>query len=84
MTRSHHRKKHKEKLRLYKRDSEATTFRKTKGRTAPTFAVIGGVAGFVIGYFATDGIILWMTIGLVAGGAIGYLIGKKMDTESTK
>ena len=80
MARSHHRKKHKEHLRQFKQSQEMTQ-KKSKGRATPTFVIAGLVAGFAIGYFASPGNMIWMGAGLVAGGILGYLIGRKIDKK---
>jgi hypothetical protein len=82
MARSHHRKKHKAHLKQFRQshDTSVSTPR-SKGRAISVFTVAGALTGFAIGYFATQGSILWVVVGLLAGGAAGYLIGRKVDGE---
>ena len=78
MARSHHRKKHKQHVQQFKhRGDFAET--KTKGKASYTFLIIGVIIGFLIGYLASNGIAGWMGIGLLAGGALGYFIGYRID-----
>lgn len=78
MARSHHRKKHKEQLRQFKH-KEGTTWTTPKSKAANVFALMGAIVGLAVSYFSTDGALLWIAIGLVAGGSAGYLIGRKVD-----
>ncbi len=81
MARSHHRKKHKEQLRQFKLKEE-TTYPKAKSKAANIFAIVGAIIGLAVSYFASEGSILWISIGLIAGGIAGYLIGRKMDMNN--
>jgi len=78
MARSHHRKKHKEHLRQFKHSHDTVTS-KTKGKASYTFLIIGAIVGLAVGYFASVGAVGWMAIGLVAGGAAEYFIGRRID-----
>ena len=78
MARSHHRKKHKEHLRQFKH-SHDTVAPKAKGKAAYVFLIIGAIVGFAIAYFASAGAVGWASIGLVAVGAAGYFIGRRID-----
>ncbi len=78
MARSHHRKKHKQHVQQFKHRGDFTVS-KAKGKASYTFLIIGIIVGFLIGYFASNGAAAWMGIGLAAGGAAGYFIGKKVD-----
>lgn len=79
MARSHHRKKHKQHLQQFKHSGDAGTS-KAVSKAANVFAVGGAVFGFVIGYMASSGEIIWMIAGLLLGGAAGYFMGKKIDS----
>ena len=79
MARSHHRKKHKEHLRQFKHSQETTASATGKNKTTGIFTLIGAATGFAVGYFATQGAILWICIGTLAGGAAGFYIGRKID-----
>ena len=79
MARSHHRKKHKEHLRQFQHNQEGISSTSKKGKVTGTFAAIGIIVGAAIGYFSTDGVILWVALVAVAGGLAGFLIGHKID-----
>lgn len=79
MARSHHRKKHKEHLRHYQHTHEPLTPKPATGKITGTIAIIGVILGIAVGYFATDGILLWVAFGAIAGGLAGYLGGHYFD-----
>ena len=81
MPRSHHRKKHKEHLRQYQHSNEGASAKGKKAKVTGTFAIVGAILGIAIGYFATDGVMLWVAFGAVAGGLAGYLVGRYFDKE---
>ena len=81
MARSHHRKKHKEQLRHFKHKEE-TTFSTPKSKAANIFALMGAIVGLAVGYFATDGTIIWVIAGVAIGGIAGYLVGRKVDSNN--
>ncbi|HRE39519.1 MAG TPA: hypothetical protein PK977_12995 [Chitinophagaceae bacterium] len=81
MARSHHRKKHKEHVRQY-RNTKDELVTEPKGKTFAVFTVIGVLTGMAIGYFATESSLLWMGVGAVAVGIIGYYIGRKIDGDA--
>jgi len=78
MARPHHRKKHKQHVQQFKHRGDFVAS-KAKGKASYTFLVIGIIVGSLIGYFAGDGAIGWMGIGLAIGGAAGYYIGYRID-----
>ena len=80
MARSHHRKKHKEHLRQFKNKGE-TISSTPKSKASGIFTVGGAIIGLAVTYFGTQGSLLWMLIGAIAGGVGGYLIGRKVDSE---
>ncbi|MBM3415623.1 MAG: hypothetical protein FJY20_04075 [Bacteroidetes bacterium] len=83
MARSHHRKKHKTHVRQFRQSHDTSVSpTKGKGRATSVFTISGAVLGFAIGYFATPGSMLWLVIGLLAGGAAGYLIGKRVESQN--
>ncbi len=81
MARSHHRKKHKTQLRQYQHINEGSSKGK-KRKVSGTIAVIGTIVGMSVGYFATNGILLWIAFGAVVGGLAGFLIGRHLDKIS--
>jgi hypothetical protein len=81
MARSHHRKKHKEQLRHFKHKEE-TTFSTPKSKASNIFAIMGAIVGLAVSYFATEGSLLWIIIGIIVGGIGGYLIGRKVDSNN--
>jgi len=80
MARSHHRKKHKEQLRQFKHKEE-TTYSTPKSKASNIFAIMGAIVGLAVSYFASEGSVLWVSIGLIAGGIAGYFIGRKVDSS---
>ena len=81
MANPHHRKKHKEHVRQFKHSHEATASVKTKGKASGVFIFAGVVAGLLVSYFASNGILIWMAAGVIAGGLAGYLIGRRIESE---
>lgn len=84
MARSHHRKKHKTHVRQFRKQQSSGSGGFRRSSTFPVFTIIGGALGAVVGYIATGGEILWVVAGLVAGAAAGYLLGRKIDADSSK
>lgn len=80
MANPHHRKKHKEHVRQFKHSQEATNTVKAKGNASGVFAFAGIVAGLLISYFASNGSLIWIVAGALAGGLAGYLIGRRIDS----
>jgi VIT1/CCC1 family predicted Fe2+/Mn2+ transporter len=83
MARSHHRKKHKEHLRNFKQSHEGAASVKAKGKASGVFTFGGVAVGLLLGYLASNGLLVWAIVGLVAGGAAGYLIGRSIDRGSS-
>jgi len=80
MARSHHRKKHKEHLRVFKDKQDINyTSVKSKTKASTVFAIAGALVGFAVSYFATQGELVWIAAGTIAGTLAGYFIGKKID-----
>ena len=83
MANPHHRKKHKQHLREFQKSRNS--FRTgTKGKGTNVFAIVGAVLGLAIAYFATDGNLVWMIVGTIVIGVLGYLAGKRIDESGTK
>lgn len=84
MARSHHRKKHKAHVQQFRHSHDTSvSSQKAKGKAISVFTIVGAVLGFAIGYFATQGTMLWLVVGLLAGGGAGYLLGRRIDNESS-
>jgi uncharacterized membrane protein YfcA len=81
MARSHHRKKHKEHLRQFRHSQDTTAVKSGKGKTIGMFTALGAALGFAVSYFAAQGFLLWIGIGIVAGAFLGYYIGRKIDED---
>jgi VIT1/CCC1 family predicted Fe2+/Mn2+ transporter len=82
MARSHHRKKHKSHLQQFRHSHDTSVSSpKARGKATSIFTIVGAALGFAIGYFATQGTMLWLVVGLLAGGVAGYLIGRRIDSE---
>ncbi len=81
MARSHHRKKHKAHLRLFKNTQEAGTasYGKAKSKAIVVFGILGALIGFAVGYFGSNGSLIWSTLGLVGGTVTGYYLGRNID-----
>ena len=68
----------KRKNHPYRKPSDIPAKQRTKGRT--TMAILFGTFGIIISLFATDSKnYLAMVIGAIAGAALGYYIGKRME-----
>ena len=85
MARSHHRKKHKAHVRQFKHSHDVTTSAKstTRAKLYLVLTIVGALAGLAISYFANVGVI-WLVLATLVGGAAGYVIGKKMDSDLEK
>ncbi|MEO7924603.1 MAG: hypothetical protein ABIR30_13060 [Chitinophagaceae bacterium] len=81
MARSHHRKKHKEHLRQFRHSQETSASTGGKGKSTGWFTAIGAALGFAVSYFATQGTIIWIAAGIIAGGIVGFYIGRNIDSE---
>jgi Flp pilus assembly protein TadB len=79
MARTHHRKAHKQHLQNFKQHGDNTSGRSAKQKSVTVLTVIGTVVGVAIGYMSAAGQLLWMGVGAIIFGAVGYIIGKKMD-----
>ena len=79
MPNPHHRKKRKH----FQPPPHKDQGRKAGGAKS-VMSVTGGVIGLMIAWFATQGNIVWIVVGLVAGAIIGYAIGRNMDREKSK
>ena len=85
MARPHHRKKHKTHVRQFRQSHDTNVPNpKSRAKAISVFTIAGALTGFAIGYFATQGSILWLIVGMLLGGAFGYLIGKRIDKEDSQ
>lgn len=80
MARSHHRKKHRAHVRLFRHSYESGQTRSGKANAATVLMIGGALAGTAIGYFAGTEL-MYMAVGLLVGGTAGYYLGKRMDKE---
>ena len=81
MARSHHRKKHKTHLRQFQHDQDTGTDRIRNSSSTGTLVVIGIILGLAVGYFASGSVPLWIAAGGIAGGLLGYLVGRYLDRD---
>ena len=77
MARSHHRRKH-------KNFQPPPHTHKEKAGATSLFTIIGAVVGLAIAFFANRESIILIIAGLLAGGLIGYYIGRKLDRGEEK
>lgn len=82
MARSHHRKKHKEHVRQFRHSHEVTGTTPAGSKALYVTLIIGALTGFIVGYFASGGTLLWMTVGLITGALAGWFTGKKLDENN--
>jgi uncharacterized membrane protein YfcA len=80
MARSHHRKKHKDHLRQFQRANSVTETAKGRVKATTLFTIVGAGVGFAITYFGSQNNI-WVIAGLVAGGAVGFMLGQRVDRD---
>lgn len=80
MARSHHRKKHREHVKQFRHSHDtATSSVSSNGKATTIVMIIGALTGFAVAFFASGGVLLWMTAGLILGALGGYFAGKKID-----
>lgn len=84
MARSSHRRKHKTHVQQFKKDRSQKSGIFKRSSTFPVFTIVGGLLGLAVGYIATDGTLLGISIGTVIGAISGYLLGRKIDLSSQK
>lgn len=83
MARTHHRKKHKTQVQQFKKDHSQSTSALKRSSSFPVFTIIAGLLGAIVAYIATNGTLMWVGVGLVAGALAGYLIGRRVDAGNT-
>ncbi|MEO6070848.1 MAG: hypothetical protein ABIN57_06255 [Chitinophagaceae bacterium] len=59
----------------------STTPGKPRSKGRIMWAVLLGVFGLMVAFFAAGSNYIALAAGAVVGGIIGYIIGKKMETE---
>ena len=79
MARSHHRKKHREHVKQFRQSHDTATSAGSNGKATTIVMIVGAFTGLAVAYFASGGVLLWMTVGLIIGAAGGYFAGKKID-----
>jgi drug/metabolite transporter (DMT)-like permease len=63
----------------YHKPSAVPARQRTRGRII--WAILFGVFGLAIAFFATDDNYIALSIGLLIGAAVGYAIGKSMERD---
>jgi len=66
----------------YHKPSDVPAKQRTKGTVV--WAVLFGVFGLLIAFFAAGSNYIALAAGLIAGAAIGYVVGKRMETDARK
>lgn len=84
MANTHHRKKHKQRLQHYHHRQESVSVTKKTKNASIAFAIVGAIAGCLIGYFATEGSAVWTIIGIIPGILLGYFAGNALDKQANK
>jgi ABC-type dipeptide/oligopeptide/nickel transport system permease subunit len=79
MARSHHRKKHREHVKQFRQSHDTAAPAGSNGKAVTIVMIIGALTGFAVAFFASGGVLLWMTLGLLLGAAGGYFAGKRID-----
>lgn len=69
----------KRKGHSYQKPSDIPQKQRTKGRIL--WAILIGVFGFLMAFFATEGGYVIPVIGALIGAVAGYFIGKNMEKE---
>ena len=77
MPRSHKRPGHQ-----YQKRADVPARQRAKGTVV--WAVLFGVFGLLIAFFAAGVNYIALALGLLGGAAIGYLVGKRMEAEARK
>lgn len=65
----------------YRKPSDIPAKQRTKGRI--TWAILFGVFGLLISFFAAGSNYIALVIGAFLGAAIGYVIGRNMEKEAS-
>ena len=65
----------------YRRPSDIPAKQRTKGRV--TWAILFGIFGLLVGFFAAGDNYPALVISVLLGAAIGYMIGKNIEKEAS-
>jgi hypothetical protein len=65
----------------YRKPSSISPKQKAKGRI--TWAILLGVFGLLVGYFAASENYTAVVVGALIGAALGYIIGKSMEQQAS-
>ncbi|MGN6399792.1 MAG: glycine zipper domain-containing protein [Flavisolibacter sp.] len=65
----------------YRKPADIPARQRTKGRT--TWAILFGVFGLIVSYFAAGDNYVALIIGALIGALIGYVVGKNMEKEAS-
>jgi ABC-type dipeptide/oligopeptide/nickel transport system permease subunit len=79
MARSHHRKKHREHVKQFRQSHDTATPTGSNGKAVTIVMIVGALTGLAVAFFASGGVLLWMTLGLIIGAVGGYFAGKRID-----
>ena len=66
----------------YQKPASVPARQRAKGTVV--WAVLFAVFGLMIAFFAAGTNYIALAVGLLAGAATGYLVGKRMETEAKK
>jgi len=65
----------------YRKPSDIPAKQRTKGRA--TWAILFGVFGLLVGFFAAGDNYIVLAVGALLGAIIGYMIGRNMEKEAS-
>jgi len=65
-------------------DAALATKEIKKGGAVIVMSIFFAVIGLGIAYFVSDDSIVWLGLGVVAGAAAGYVLGKQLDRSFSK
>lgn len=66
----------------YQKPADIPASQRTTGHLL--WALLVGIFGLMIGYFASNGHVAGMIAGALAGGAVGWWLGRKMERDAKK
>lgn len=66
----------------YQKPADIPARQRTRGKIV--WAILFGVFGLVIAFFASDNSYVAMVIGAIIGSAVGYVVGKNVDQEALR